>query len=500
MSKSPTAKKSPKKTHKEKNILYNDKISKLEIVLTYNGKTETLFIDNKENISTIKDMVYNTFYPIQGRFQLIYKLKDISPFEDIPLYKYFKNLMKISITINPINAQNNLGRNELNTFNTSLQDVTQIDKNEASFGAANQSQIDNGQNPLVEKDRLICNECHNKIINNFCRNCNLFLCKFCAEKYSSPHHDHLCVNINISQIEKSAKNYKDIVSKECFMTGKKFDEYKVVFKDIINEFNNNENNTNNNINEEKTIKENNDENINNNFNNDINSNLESINRMINQDNEDNNNNEENKNEENKNEENKNEENKNEENKNEENKNEENKNEENKNEENNNNENNNNENNNNENEKNNINENIKDEKNKKEEKKDVDQWLNDVNNKIEILTESLSKNSGANNSESNINIRDEENNYEYLYKKLQKINAEKNKKDLETIFNEMHEIDLNIKNMDKTLDQCLNNSEVNKINGKILKDLNKNLENTINKLVKNLDLNGKIKENAFENNI
>ena len=467
MSKSPTTKKSPKKTQKEKNILYNDKISKLEVALTYNGKTETLFIDNKENISTIRDMVYNIFYPIQGRFQLIYRLKDISPFEDIPLYKYFKNLMKISITVNPINAQNILGKNELNIFNNSLQDVTQIDKNDASFGGANQSQIDNAQNPLVEKDRLICNECHNKLISNFCRNCNLFLCKYCAEKYSSIHHNHLCININVSQIEKSAKNYKDIVSKECFMTGKKFDEYKEVFKDIIEEFNN-ENNINNNINEENTIKENNDENINNNYNNDINSNLESINKMINQDNEDNNNNEENKNEENKNEEIKNEETNNIEN--------------------------------NDNENNDKKENIKIEKKKKEEKKDIDQWLNDVNKKIEILTESLSKNSGTNNSELNINIRDEENNYEYYNKKLQKINAEKNKKDLETIFNEMHEIDLNIKNMDKNLDQCLNNSETNKISGKILKDLNKYLENTINKLVKNLDLNGKIKENAFENNI
>ena len=65
---------------------------------------------------------------------------------------------------------------------------------------------------------------------------------------------------------------------------------------------------------------------------------------------------------------------------------------------------------------------------------------------------------------------------------------------------MHEIDLNIRSMDNNLDQCLNNSEVDKINGKMLKDLNKALDNTINKLVKNLDLNGKLKENAFENNI
>ena len=79
--------------------------------------------------------------------------------------------MKIAITVNPISTQNLLSRNELSTFNNSLQDVTEIDKNEASFGAANQSQISNGQNPLVEKDRLICNECHNKIIHNFCRNC-----------------------------------------------------------------------------------------------------------------------------------------------------------------------------------------------------------------------------------------------------------------------------------------------------------------------------------------
>ena len=118
MSNSSTAKKSPKKN--KKNVLYNDKCSKLEVTLTLNGKTEVIFVDNKKNISTIRDMVYNIFYPIQGKFQLIYKLKDISPFEDIPLYKYFKNLMKISITVNPINPQNLLSRNDSSPFNKSL--------------------------------------------------------------------------------------------------------------------------------------------------------------------------------------------------------------------------------------------------------------------------------------------------------------------------------------------------------------------------------------------
>jgi len=481
MSKSPSGKKSPKKNHKDKTMLYNDKCSKLEIALTLNGKTDTIFIDNKENISAIRDMVYNIYYPIQGKFQLIYKLKDISPFEDIPLYKYFKNLMKIAITVNPINTQNLLSRNELSTFNNSLPDVTEIDKNEASL-AANQSQLSNGQNPLLEKDRLICNECHNKIISNFCRNCNLFLCKNCSEKYSSRHHDHLYVNVNIANIEKSAKNYKDIVSKDCFMTGKKYEEYREIFKDIIDEFNNNKEGNISSGKDQNIIKEsqNEDNIINENANTELNNNLESINNMINQDNADNNNN----NEEKKNEEDEN-----------------------------NNLENNNENN------DNITENKKEEKNeekieetnnkettknnleeiKKNEKRTVDIWLTDVNEKIEKLSENIAKNDGSNNPNSSLILRDEENNYEYTYKKLQKINAEKNKKDLETIFNEMHEIDVNIKNIDNNLEQCLSNSGNSKISGKILKDLNKSLDNVINKLLKNVDIKGKIKENSsFEN--
>ena len=462
MSNSPTLK-SPKKN--KKNVLYNDKCSKLEVTLTFNGKTEIIFVDNKKNISTIRDMVYNIFYPIQGKFQLIYKLKDISPFEDIPLYKYFKNLMKISITVNPINPQNFLQKNELSTFNKSLQDVTEIDKNEASFGAENQSQINNTQNPLLEKDRLLCNDCHTEIITNFCRNCNLFLCKFCSEKYSSPHHDHLIANINVADIEKSAKNYKDIVNKDCFITGKKFEEYKEIFKDIINKYNNND-------------KEINEENINDNFiNNDINSNLENINNMINQDNENNNNKEENKKEldEEKN------------------------NIENIQEKENNNLENNKENNIKENENANVINNNKKEKEKRD-IRDVDKWLSDMEEKIEKLADSLSKNNGSNSSESNINLRDMENNYDYTYKKVQKINAEKNQKNLESIFNEMHELDLNIRNIDNNLTQCLNNSDANKINGKILKKLNQDLDNTIKKLMKNADIKGKVLDNGLKNNI
>ena len=462
MSNSPTLK-SPKKN--KKNVLYNDKCSKLEVTLTFNGKTEIIFVDNKKNISTIRDMVYNIFYPIQGKFQLIYKLKDISPFEDIPLYKYFKNLMKISITVNPINPQNFLQKNELITFNKSLQDVTEIDKNEASFGAENQSQINNTQNPLLEKDRLLCNDCHTEIITNFCRNCNLFLCKFCSEKYSSPHHDHLIASINVADIEKSAKNYKDIVNKDCFITGKKFEEYKEIFKDIINKYNNND-------------KEINEENINDNFiNNDINSNLENINNMINQDNENNNNKEENKKELD----------------------EENNNIENIQEKENNNLENNKENNIKENENANVINNNKKEKEKRD-IRDVDKWLSDMEEKIEKLADSLSKNNGSNSSESNINLRDMENNYDYTYKKVQKINAEKNQKNLESIFNEMHELDLNIRSIDNNLTQCLNNSDANKINGKILKKLNQDLDNTIKKLMKNADIKGKVLDNGLKNNI
>ena len=46
------------------------------------------------------------------------------------------------------------------------------------------------------------------------------------------------------------------------------------------------------------------------------------------------------------------------------------------------------------------------------------------------------------------MNDEENNYEYICQKLPKINTEKTIKDLETIFNEIHEIG-NIRNIDNS---------------------------------------------------
>ena len=408
MSTGQKSKKSPRKGgNKEKHVYYDDKCSKLEITLNFNGRNEILSLDNKENISSIKDKIYNLFYPIQGKFQLMYKNKDISPFEDIPLYKYFKNLMKVTISIQPISSsmtQNILSKNvNNNSFNNSFQDLTVIDKNDGSLGNANQSQISNAQNPLVEKDRMLCNDCHNKLISYFCRNCNLFICKICGEKYSSPHKSHQMVSINPSQIEKSAKSYKDIVSKECFLAGKKFDEYNRNNKIINNDKNTNENN-------------------------ELNNNINEINNLVN---------------------------------------------------------------NSENEPNNENQ------PEKKEKRDIDGWLTDLNAKIENLAEFFSKNEEV-NVNTNFALQDEENNYEYLLKKLQKINSEKNTKDLETIFNEMHDIEVNIKTMDSNLDQCLNNSENSKSNNKIMKDLNKNLDNVINKLVKNLDLTEKTNESSIDN--
>ena len=53
-------------------------------------------------------------------------------------------------------------------------------------------------------------------------------------------------------------------------------------------------------------------------------------------------------------------------------------------------------------------------------------------------------------------------------------------------------------IDSNLEQCINNSENSKSNNKILKDLNKTLDNIINKLVKSIDLTGKTNENSVEN--
>ena len=60
------------------------------------------------------------------------------------------------------------------------------------------------------------------------------------------------------------------------------------------------------------------------------------------------------------------------------------------------------------------------------------------------------------------MNDEENNYEYICQKLPKINAKKTIKDLETILNEMHEIERNIRNIDNSFEKVLNIPEVDKL--------------------------------------
>ena len=523
---------------KEKLVFYEDKCSKMEITLTYQGKTEIIFINNKESISSIKENIYNIFYPIQGKFQLIYKGKDISPFEDIPLYKYFKNLMKISIQIEPLLSQKEINNNMYKNFNysvnQSLQDISLLDKNELSN--AQQNQI--GANVQKIQNRLICNECNEKIIKSFCRNCGLFLCINCAEKYSSPHHNHLLIQVNISQIEKSAKNYKNLVLKEFFDINKKFDEYiykknKKSLEKKQEEINKEEYKQTENTNEDNQEKnhisinnlETNSENLN------IKSNTKEENKTDNNNlvteqiiKEENNENKEGEKEENldekkeeKNEELKEEnkddlkEEKTEEKKEEEKKEEEKKEEEKKEEE----------------KKEEIKYEIKDERgnmteekenkskeNNSENKKEINDnnielneeekrlksyndWLNILNGKIEALGEKMN-NIEVQNLNKDFNFNEEEDNYQLTLKKIQKINGEKNNKDLETLFNEMHDLDDNIKKIDSNFEQYLNNSEGTKETNKIYKHLNKSLDNIINKLIKDFDTNDKAKENYYEN--
>ena len=365
---SPKSRSKSRSKSKEKHINYEEKCSKLEIKLTYSGKTETLYLDNKKTISDLLENVYNIFYPIQGKLQLLFRNKDISPFEDIPLYKYFKNLMKVSIIIKPFTYDTKTLKNSGSAFLNSILDITALDKTEIS-GYVNQSQMNNS---FIEKDKLICNDCHKNLLNSFCRNCNLFLCKECVEKYSSPHREHLIISVKKSQISKSANNYKLLINKECYSTEKKFDEYK--------------------INNDKLIEETKDKN-----------------------------------------------------------------------------------------------------------KEFGKWVNEIKTKIETITSSVEKNEEK-DTNYDTTLKNMENDYEFNLKRLNKISEEKKEGGIKEIFQEMFEIDDNIKKISSNLDQCLDNLECSKNNDKILKDLNNDLDKIISKLVKDMEnrLNNNENTNKNEN--
>ena len=198
------------------NESYEESYTKFNLTLIYNNINSTVKVNNNKPIVYIREIAYNIFYPINGKIQLIYRNKDLTPFEQIPIIQYFKNLNKATIIIKPLNEINlevnlsNLDKSNLKTNETEIIDIEKTDKN-----------------------RMMCVDCKNTFIYYYCRNCNCLLCRNCKERYDSFHFNHKSCIINPENLTECMRLYIKNLNEEMGILKRDFERFEKENKNII---------------------------------------------------------------------------------------------------------------------------------------------------------------------------------------------------------------------------------------------------------------------------
>ena len=198
------------------NESYEEAYTKFNLTLIYNNTNITVKVNNNKPIVSIREIAYNIFYPINGKIQLIYRNKDLTPFEQIPIIQYFKNLNKATIIIKPLNE----------IYLESK--ITDLDK---SNSKVNETEIIDIEK--TDKNRMMCVDCKNTFIYYYCRNCNCFLCRNCKERYDSFHFNHKSCIINPENLTECMRLYIKNLNEEMGILKRNFERFEKENKNII---------------------------------------------------------------------------------------------------------------------------------------------------------------------------------------------------------------------------------------------------------------------------
>ena len=212
------------------NIMKNKRISDLiKITLSYNNKDISISVNNFIKLNKIKQKAYQLFYPIKSDIKLKFNNKDLSYFLDQSIGLLFENKSNIKLTIEPIIATRRLLKQvKLNSYKNIFIENTEISKQPLSAERYNTNQtlsinkfnykgklpsIKNDYSELFLKKELqkgilsfkICKDCLRNNTNNYCRNCDAFICLKCSNKN---HKNHLFLEINLKNEKLNIEKYK----------------------------------------------------------------------------------------------------------------------------------------------------------------------------------------------------------------------------------------------------------------------------------------------------
>ena len=191
-----------------------DSLQKVNINLVFYGDNVTINIQRDKALDVIHRTAYDYFKP-HGKIKLYYKNKELTPYLNYTIAKYFQKLKKIDILVkdtarmdsnleNQLILNSNLNINEItnNKNNTVLDDNSDLKNNNV-----------NNKNILPQNKRAMsyCWDCKKFPINIFCRDCCAFICKYCRMDLDNSHYSHRTITLYPENLAKSANLYKNVL-------------------------------------------------------------------------------------------------------------------------------------------------------------------------------------------------------------------------------------------------------------------------------------------------
>ena len=198
-----------------------DSLQKVNVNLVFYGDNITISIQRDKPIDLIYRSAYE-YFKLHGKVKLYYKNRELTPFLNYTIGKYFKKLKNIDILVKDSSRMDNMFDNQL-LLNSNF-NFEQLNKLNSSSNKiqSNKSLINSPNNSsksvLTQNQRAMtfCWDCKKFPINIFCRDCGAFICKYCRMDLENAHYSHRTITLYPENLAKSANLYKNVLIEDVY--------------------------------------------------------------------------------------------------------------------------------------------------------------------------------------------------------------------------------------------------------------------------------------------
>ena len=191
-----------------------DSLQKVNINLVFYGDNVTISIQRDKTIDLIHRTAYDYFKP-HGKIKLYYKNKELTPYLNYTIAKYFQKLKKIDILVkDTARMDSNLDNQYILNSKLSINELTNNNNNnilDDNISTKNGNNQNKNILPQNKRANTFCWDCKKFPINMFCRDCCAFICKYCRMDIDNPHYSHRTITLYPENLAKSANLYKNVL-------------------------------------------------------------------------------------------------------------------------------------------------------------------------------------------------------------------------------------------------------------------------------------------------